>query len=85
VVVYSDKVEMEATLEAALLKVFGAEQPSTGPTGTVPTADAAQARKLFDEAIAAQREGDWATYGARIKELGEVLAKLAARETTQTK
>ena len=84
VVVYADKVEMEATLEAALLKIFGAEQPSTEPTGTPPAVNAAQARKLFDEAIAAQRKGDWAEYGRKIEELGRVLEKLTATPTTAT-
>jgi uncharacterized membrane protein (UPF0182 family) len=86
-VVYADKVEMERTLEAALLKVFGeAAPPSAGVTGTVTpgasTADAANARKLFKEATDAQRKGDWATYGAKIEALGRLLEKLVSVETT---
>ncbi len=85
VVVYSDKVVMERTLEAALLKIFG-EAPVTGSVeGTktpgseveVPAADAATAARLYREAVAAQRAGDWATYGERIAELGAVLERLA--------
>jgi len=88
-VVYADKVEMERTLEAALLKVFGQVAPSSDTTGTPSaggkTADAAAARKLFAEATAAQRKGDWATYGAKLEELGKVLEKLVSAETTPTK
>ena len=86
VVVYADKVEMEASLEAALLTIFGAEQPSTPTTSTPSTsATAARARALFDQAIAAQRAGDWAAYGRAIDELGKVLAELASQAATATK
>lgn len=87
VVAYSDKVEMERTLEGALLKVFGQQAPaeSTGtPTPGAPatTADARSAARLYREAVAAQRAGDWATYGAKIAELGRVLERLASTEST---
>jgi uncharacterized membrane protein (UPF0182 family) len=86
VVVYADKVEMEATLEAALLKVFGAEQPSTPSTPTTtPSATVLRARDLFEQAIAAQRAGDWSAYGKAIDELGTVLGELASQVTTPTK
>jgi uncharacterized protein len=88
-VVYADKVEMEKTLEAALLKVFGQSAPSPGTTGTVSpgggTADAETARRLFIEATTAQQKGDWATYGAKLKELGQVLERLVSAEGTATK
>jgi len=90
IVAYADKVEMERTLEAALLKVFGQEppQPSDGATGTVEppsaVADAAAARRVFDEAIAAQRAGDWGEYGRKIEELGALLERMAASEATAT-
>ncbi len=90
IVSYSDKVEMERTLEDALLKVFGQDAPpTTETTGTPgpdegPAADAAAASKLYAEALAAQREGDWATYGEKIEQLGEVLKGLAGAEETST-
>jgi hypothetical protein len=98
VVAYSDKVEMENTLEAGLLKIFGQEQPpspgpSTGTTGTAggatggatgAAATARRAAQLYEQAMAAQRAGDWATYGARIQELGRVLSQLAGQATTTT-
>jgi uncharacterized membrane protein (UPF0182 family) len=90
IVAYSDKVEMERTLEGALLKVFGQSAPTEStstvePSGGSPQADVAIAASLYRQAVTAQRAGDWATYGARIAELGRVLERLAAAETTATK
>jgi uncharacterized membrane protein (UPF0182 family) len=59
------------------------ETPAT--TGTPAAAGAAdassaqlieRAREHYDRALAAQRAGDWATYGAEIARLGEVLRQL---------
>ncbi len=90
IVVYSEKVEMDKTLGGALLRVFG-EVPSgsqdttgSGAPGT-SSATAAQAQKLFEEAVAAQRKGDWATYGDRLEQLGALLEKLASGEATKTR
>jgi len=89
IVAYADKVEMERTLEGALLKVFGqtapAETTSTAePGASTPRVDAALAASLYRQAVAAQRAGDWATYGARIAELGRVLERLASSSETAT-
>lgn len=93
IVAYSDKVEMERTLEAALLKVFGQEVPAEttgtpspgGSGGSGVKTDAATAARLYREAVEAQKAGDWATYGAKIGELGRVLERLASQQTTTTK
>jgi hypothetical protein len=94
IVVYADRVEMESTLEAALLKVFGQESGGTAGGGgasgeTTGTAGAGQqgsdiaaAKKLYLEAIDAQRKGDWATYGSKVDQLGKVLNRLASQEGT---
>jgi uncharacterized membrane protein (UPF0182 family) len=53
----------------------------SGPTTTLPTSAAALialANQHYQAAIEAQRQGDWATYGAEIQALGEVLAALEA-------
>ena len=52
--------------------------PSTGaPAPSAPTGPLAQrAREHYDRALAAQRAGDWATYGEEIKRLGEVLRQM---------
>jgi uncharacterized membrane protein (UPF0182 family) len=89
VVIYADKVEMERDLESALLKVFGEQPPdATGaPEGEEDgdvAVDAAAAQRLYDEAIEAQRNGDWAEYGRLIEELGLVLSELAGTEATTT-
>ena len=91
IVVYADKVEMEHTLQDALLKVFGGQVPSGGSGGATSTAspggvaNAAAAQQLFSDAIAAQRKGDWTTYGKKIAELGKVLERLASTPATSTK
>ena len=90
IVVYADKVVMEASLQAALLKVFGQTSASVSATGTpspgtAGAATIAAAQRLFTEAVAAQRKGDWATYGTKITELGKVLEQLASRPATATK
>ncbi|NTW29004.1 MAG: UPF0182 family protein [Coriobacteriia bacterium] len=89
IVVYAEKVEMESTLQAALLKVFGqaagsGSTPTTGTPGASSgsSADLGAAQKLYNDAIAAQKAGDWATYGDKIKQLGDLLSKLAGQETT---
>jgi uncharacterized membrane protein (UPF0182 family) len=55
-------------------------QPTPGAPPSPGEADvkalAEQARAHYDRAIAAQRGGDWATYGEEIRRLGEVLAKM---------
>jgi hypothetical protein len=56
-------------------------QPAAGPPqerapGAEVSALASQAQTHYDRAIAAQRAGDWATYGEEIKRLGEVLARM---------
>jgi uncharacterized membrane protein (UPF0182 family) len=90
VVVYADKVEMEKTLTDALLKVFGqsGSPASTGVTGTpLPAStagDVALAQQLYTQAIAAQRAGDWATYGAKVQQLGAILQRMASKATTGT-
>ncbi len=58
-----------------------ASRDSTGAakvTATPPSSASiiAEARSHYDRAIAAQRSGDWATYGAEIQSLGEVLKRL---------
>jgi uncharacterized membrane protein (UPF0182 family) len=102
IVVYADRVEMENSLEAALLKVFGQQNAgnssavggvSSDTTGGAvggsgagqgSRTDVAQAKQLYLDAIAAQRKGDWATYGSKVQELGTVLSRLAAQEGTST-
>jgi uncharacterized membrane protein (UPF0182 family) len=55
-----------------------------GTTPSVPASAATlvqQARDHYDRARAAQRADDWATYGAEMKRLGDVLRQLEAART----
>lgn len=78
IVVYADKVKMANNLENALLAVFGEQPPETTTTPEPGGATTARAQQLYEDAIAAQRDGDWARYGELIDELGAVLDSLAA-------
>jgi uncharacterized membrane protein (UPF0182 family) len=50
------------------------------PVSSDLAALAAQARQHYEQAIEAQRAGDWARYGEEIKKLGEVLEQMNAAE-----
>jgi len=83
VVAYGEHIVMERTFEAALARIFG--EPAVEETvPTVPTEETfdellKRAGTLYDEAINAQREGDWAAYGQKINELGNMLKKLTGK------
>jgi uncharacterized membrane protein (UPF0182 family) len=53
------------------------------PAGASPGADlatlAAEAQAHYERAVAAQRAGDWAAYGAELRQLGEVLQRMRGR------
>ncbi len=79
IVAYADKVEMAPDLETALLAIFGERPaPEPGEPGEpgLP-ANAQLAQELYEQAVEAQRAGDWAEYGRLIDELGRVLEELA--------
>ncbi|MDO9027516.1 MAG: UPF0182 family protein, partial [Candidatus Roizmanbacteria bacterium] len=69
IVAYENKIAMEATLETALSRIFGAtektEQPRLNQDQSVAVVDQQttnlfkQAQELYDEAIRSQKEGDW--------------------------
>ncbi|MFY9462355.1 MAG: UPF0182 family protein, partial [Candidatus Sungiibacteriota bacterium] len=75
VVAYENKIAMEETLEEGLSRIF-----STGIAGKPqlpPTKDGEErirrAAEAYEEALRAQRDGDWARYGEAIKRLGDIL------------
>ncbi|MDP3762488.1 MAG: UPF0182 family protein, partial [bacterium] len=86
VVAYENKIAMEETLEEGLSKIFGS---GTGvrPQGFATTKPSAsggifsqdteerirRAAAAYEEALRAQRDGDWARYGEAIRRLGEIL------------
>ncbi len=91
VVAYQSEVAMAETLDGALAQLFGG---SAAPRGeAVPAATAgrvaapadaglrtliAEARQHYENAMEAQRAGDWARYGVEIRQLGELLARIGA-------
>jgi uncharacterized protein len=56
---------------------------TTTKTTTPPPAElntlAATARAHYDRAVQAQRQGDWATYGEELRQLGQVLEKMRSK------
>jgi hypothetical protein len=90
VVAHENRVAMGETLEEGLNLLFGNGAPArsgavvaTGDAASQPSADAgaiSQAQQHYDRAIAAQRAGDWATYGREIEQLGTSLKQLRARK-----
>jgi uncharacterized membrane protein (UPF0182 family) len=90
VVAYQNQVVMEETLEAGLARLFsGAAAPAATLAEASPAGQAGdgeggaaaltrQAVQLYQSAVAAQRAGDWARYGAELARLGEVLRQLQA-------
>ncbi len=88
IVAYNDQVAMEETLEASLARIFGGSAgappsrtpgPAGAPVATAaPTLDglAAEASQHYDRAIAAQRAGDWTTYGNEMKQVGDLLRRM---------
>jgi len=90
VVAYQGEVTMSETLDGALAEVFGAAAAARGgKVAAVAAASAApasaalqpliaEARQHYDNAMAAQRAGDWARYGSEIKLLGDLLERIGA-------
>ena len=98
IVAYQSQVVMEETLEASLARLFGGQagqapralqlEAAGAPVGeeaaTTGVADLIrQAAEHYDRAIAAQRSGDWATYGAEMRAVGDLLRRLRARGGTR--
>jgi uncharacterized membrane protein (UPF0182 family) len=77
---------MEASLDAALSRIFGDVRVSeeAGPSKTVGLPAAKEeksglvsaAKEHFDRALNAQRAGNWALYGEEIRKLGEIISKM---------
>ncbi|MDP2927032.1 MAG: UPF0182 family protein [bacterium] len=87
VVAYENKIAMEETLEEGLAKIFGLPRPAGREAGVKPSQgvrpedsaprDMEERRRralgAYEEALRAQRDGDWATYGEAIRRLGDIL------------
>ncbi len=81
IVAYENKIAMEETLEEGLSKIFGSGTGAKPQKNMVapqlpPTDDQdrwRRASETYEEALRAQRDGDWARYGEAIRRLGEIL------------
>ena len=73
-----DRIVVADTFTNALglLFNFETEEPGTPGTGTVDPTLIQQANELFNQAITAQRAGDWAEYGRLMDELDLVLKSM---------
>ncbi|CFW96573.1 Uncharacterised protein family UPF0182 [Syntrophomonas zehnderi OL-4] len=81
---YGNTVVMEENLENALVKIFGGqlnkpqeppEEPS-GDTAFDQTQLTKLARKYYDQANQALKQGDWAGYGENLKKLNDVIKEM---------
>jgi len=85
IVCYQNQIVMADSLELSLAQIFNTEvtnasskanvTQTTGDIGSV-LALTTKANSLFQEAQDAQRAGDWALYGQKLSELGQVLGQL---------
>jgi hypothetical protein len=92
VVAYQNEVSMAETLDGALAQLFGGSAAPRGEAVPAATAGGGaatpmdaqtrsllvEARQHYDNAMNAQKAGDWATYGAEIRQLGELLSRIGA-------
>jgi hypothetical protein len=80
---------MASTLEAALNELRGTPGPAPSTTtsgAAVPMLPArwpARALELLESAETSLRNGDWAGYGARMKQLRELLQQISRQPATQ--
>jgi uncharacterized membrane protein (UPF0182 family) len=89
IVAYENQIAMEETLEESISRIFQADvAPAQAaapaqPGGAIPAPGPAnssdlirQAAECYDRAVQAQRQGDWAAYGAELRRLGTILQEL---------
>jgi len=100
VVAYQNQVVMESTLDGALATLFGSATGARAAPSVVAAGDSStgvpvvvdaslqplidEARRHYQSAIEAQREGDWGKYGTEIKTLGQLLERLGNRPAAAT-
>ena len=81
IVAFENRIAMEETLEQALNKIFAGtgeklletkkETPLFGQKDLI-----FQANQHYQQALQAQKQGNWALYGQELKKLGEILKQL---------
>lgn len=84
---YGDKIVLADSVESALEQLFNYNSQQNTQAGTPGTATDTQSgmvsqdkiktiKDLYDKAIEAQKNGDWAGYGDYIKQLGDIINDL---------
>lgn len=83
IMMYGDKIISAETIDKALAGIFDynteTAETKTGTAaggGSISKENAAAIKDLYDKAIAAQKNGDWASYGDYIKKLGDLIDQL---------
>lgn len=83
IVCYQNQIVMADSLELSLAQIFNTAVTNANANVTQTTGDISsvlalttKANSLFQEAQDAQRAGDWALYGQKLSELGQVLGQL---------
>lgn len=86
IVAYENKIAMEETLEEGLSKIFGSGTAKKSQGNIITKSSLPsdkndeeliqRADEMYEEALRAQRSGDWARYGEAIKRLGGILKQL---------
>ena len=74
IVAYENRIAMEVTLQESLQKIFTSytQEPESFTTESLTE----QAQEYFNNALEAQKTGNWALYGQEIEELGKILEKM---------
>ena len=83
VMAYGDKIILADNIEAALEQIFDyTDKNNTSKAEAKPNLDAKvfqnieTAKDLYNKALEAQKQGQWAEYGTLIEQLGDVLDKI---------
>lgn len=82
VVSYEDKMVLAPDVDSAFEQLFNYEENNQKQQGVNETDNQGQsplveeAKRLYNDALNAQKDGDWAKYGEDINKLGEVLNKI---------
>jgi uncharacterized membrane protein (UPF0182 family) len=85
VLAYQNRVVMEETLEAALVRLFGSQadvpvvqQRVAQPQQTEASEILQQIAEHYERAVSAQRAGNWAAYGLEMERIAELLRRAGA-------
>lgn len=82
IVGYGDQIVLQSDIQKALAEIFGedsngnVQNNDNTSTGDINASDMQKIKDAYDNAIEAQKNGDWAKYGQYINELGQLIEQL---------